>query len=150
LEILSHEPELKLVQISASWSSETAAKFWEGISVTGSLRAYVEYEGPDEDDGFYLGVKEVRVNLDMYKDVEETDWETAEAHAKPTQSTGTAAAKKTYCTARPDLSKKLLQKLLNSRGFTHIYHANAVETSLSFVSADALLSRADIIRKGLP
>lgn len=51
---------------------------------------------------------------------------------------------------RPNLDIAEIGKLLKERGIYYLYHANAVETSLTYLQKGALLSRQYCISKSLP
>lgn len=48
------------------------------------------------------------------------------------------------------LDKKQFFSHLSQRGFTHLFHANSVETGLSFFSVNSLASREFVEKAGLP
>lgn len=54
------------------------------------------------------------------------------------------------CFMKPNLNIQELGRLLNDRGIYYLYHANAVETSLTYLKENALLSRQCCENRNLP
>ncbi|MDR3606238.1 MAG: hypothetical protein P4M08_02530 [Oligoflexia bacterium] len=51
---------------------------------------------------------------------------------------------------RPNLATQELRELFKARKLTYVFHANAIETSLSFISQNALISREAASKNNLP